>query len=59
MAALLDGFELPEEKLEALLQACLWLSKALGIENHIEEPMNSVKSLIMLAPRVGLNPHVP
>jgi superfamily II DNA or RNA helicase len=38
MAALLGGGGLLEEEREALLHACLWLAKALGVENHIAEP---------------------
>jgi superfamily II DNA or RNA helicase len=38
MAALLGGGGLLEEEREALLQAGLWLSKALGVENRAAEP---------------------
>jgi len=38
MAALLGGGGLLEEEREALLQAGLWLGKALGVENRIPEP---------------------
>jgi hypothetical protein len=38
MAALLGGGGLIEEEREALLQASLWLGKALGVENHVAEP---------------------
>jgi hypothetical protein len=38
MAALLGGGGLLEEEREALLQAGLWLGKALGIENRVAEP---------------------
>jgi hypothetical protein len=38
MAALLGGGGLLEEEREALLQAGLWLGKALGVENHLAEP---------------------
>ena len=38
MAALLGGGGLLEEEREALLQASLWLGKALAVENHIAEP---------------------
>jgi hypothetical protein len=38
MAALLGGGGLLEEEREALLQAGLWLGKALGVENRVAEP---------------------
>jgi superfamily II DNA or RNA helicase len=38
MAALLGGGGLLEEEREALLQAGLWVSKALGVENRAAEP---------------------
>jgi hypothetical protein len=38
MAALLGGGGLLEEEREALLQAGLWLGKALAVENRIAEP---------------------
>ena len=38
MAALLGGGGLLEEEREALLQAGLWLGKALGVENRVPEP---------------------
>jgi hypothetical protein len=38
MAALLGGGGLPEEEREALLQAGLWLAKALSVENKVAEP---------------------
>ena len=38
MAALLGGGGLLEEEREALLQAALWLGKALAVENRLAEP---------------------
>jgi superfamily II DNA or RNA helicase len=38
MAALLGGGGLLEEERDALLQAGLWLGKALGVENRVAEP---------------------
>ncbi len=38
MAALLGGGGMIEEEREALLQAGLWLGKALGVENRLAEP---------------------
>jgi hypothetical protein len=38
MAALLGGGGLPEEEREALLQAGLWLARALSVENKVAEP---------------------
>jgi hypothetical protein len=38
MAALLGGGGLQEEEREALLQAGLWLAKALSVENKVAEP---------------------
>ena len=40
MAALLGGGALLEEEREALLQAGLWVSKALGVENRAVEPVS-------------------
>ena len=45
MAALLGGGGLLEEEREALLQAGLWLAKALGVENRIAEPNSLEDSL--------------
>ena len=45
MAALLGGGGLLEEEREALLQAGLWLGKALGVENRVAEP-NSLEDAL-------------
>jgi superfamily II DNA or RNA helicase len=45
MAALLGGGGLLEEEREALLQAGLWLAKALGVENRLAEPNSLEDSL--------------
>ncbi|MBN2242203.1 MAG: DEAD/DEAH box helicase [Acidobacteria bacterium] len=45
MAALLGGGGLLEEEREALLQAGLWLGKALSVENRLSEPSSLEETL--------------
>jgi hypothetical protein len=45
MAALLGGGGLLEEERDALLQAGLWLGKALSVENRLSEPASLEETL--------------